>query len=98
MHLHHALLPDKLAAFGITGPDIGRLQRQGRLVAGERLVTVEQVSESRRGQRFAFIMDTRLCGAAAPARRDSDRTPTGRDRLPGGYKSSTRLLPYCGLG
>ena len=29
-----------------------------------RLVTVDQVSEPRRGQRFAFIMDTRLCDAA----------------------------------
>ena len=58
------MLPDRLAAFGITGPDIGRLQRDGRLVTGERLVTVEQVSEPRRGQRFAFIMDTRLCDAA----------------------------------
>ena len=27
-------------------------------------MTVEQVSEPRRGQRFAFIMDTRLCDAA----------------------------------
>jgi ribonuclease Z len=58
------MLPDKLAAFGITGPDIGRLQREGRLAAGDRLVTVEQVSEPRRGQRVAFIMDTRLCEAA----------------------------------
>jgi ribonuclease Z len=58
------MLPDKLDAFGITGPDIGRLQREGRLVAGDRLMTVEQVSEPRRGQRFAFIMDTRLCDAA----------------------------------
>jgi ribonuclease Z len=58
------MLPDRLAAFGITGPDIGRLQREGRLVTGERLVTVDQVSEPRRGQRFAFIMDTRLCDAA----------------------------------
>jgi len=28
------------------------------------VVTVEEVSEPRRGQRFAFIMDTRLCDAA----------------------------------
>ena len=27
------MLPDRLAAFGITGPDIGRLQREGRLVS-----------------------------------------------------------------
>jgi ribonuclease Z len=58
------MLPDKLAALGIAGPDIGRLQREGRLIAGDRVVTVEQVSEPRRGQRFAFIMDTRLCDAA----------------------------------
>src|ERR1700733_9240892 len=49
---------------GPPGPHIGRLQREGRLVSGERLVTVDQVSEPRRGQRFAFIMDTRLCDAA----------------------------------
>jgi ribonuclease Z len=58
------MIPDKLAALGIAGPDIGRLQREGRLAAGDGVVTVEQVSEPRRGQRFAFIMDTRLCDAA----------------------------------
>ena len=58
------MLPDKLAALGISGPDIGRLQREGRLAIGDGVVTVEQVSEPRRGQRFAFIMDTRLCDAA----------------------------------
>ena len=58
------MLPEKLAALGVTGPDIGRLQREGRLVAGGRTVTIEQVSEPRPGQRFAFIMDTRLCDAA----------------------------------
>jgi ribonuclease Z len=58
------MLPDKLAALGITGPDVGHLQRQGQLVAGDRVVTLDEVSEPRRGQRFAFIMDTRLCDAA----------------------------------
>jgi ribonuclease Z len=58
------MLPDKLAAFGVAGPDIGRLQHDGRLVTDDRLVTIEQVSEPRRGQRFAFIMDTRLCDGA----------------------------------
>ncbi|MCK1818911.1 ribonuclease Z [Streptomyces sp. XM83C] len=51
------MLPDRLAAHGIKGPDVGRLQREGRL--GD--VTLEDVSETRRGQRFAFVMDTRLC-------------------------------------
>jgi ribonuclease Z len=58
------MLPGKLAAFGITGPDIGLLQREGRLVTGDRVVGLEQVSEPRPGQRFAFIMDTRLCDGA----------------------------------
>ncbi len=58
------MLPGKLAALGISGPDVGRLQRDGRLRAGGREVTLAEVSEHRAGQRFAFIMDTRLCDAA----------------------------------
>ena len=58
------MLPEKLAALGVTGPDIGRLQREGRLAADGRTVTLEQASEPKPGQRFAFIMDTRLCDAA----------------------------------
>ena len=51
------MLPERLAAHGIAGPDIGRIQREGFLGG----VPLEAVSEERRGQRFAFVMDTRLC-------------------------------------
>ncbi|GAA3921425.1 ribonuclease Z [Streptomyces gulbargensis] len=51
------LLPERLAAHGIKGPDVGRLQREGVLGG----ITLDAVSEVRRGQRFAFVMDTRLC-------------------------------------
>ncbi|WP_369169295.1 ribonuclease Z [Streptomyces sp. R28] len=51
------MLPERLAAHGIKGPDVGRIQREG--VLGE--VSLQEVSEVRRGQRFAFVMDTRLC-------------------------------------
>ncbi|HWM39530.1 MAG TPA: ribonuclease Z [Streptomyces sp.] len=51
------MLPERLAARGITGPDISRLQREGEL----RGVRLEEVSEPRPGQRFAFVMDTRMC-------------------------------------
>ncbi|MFI1012891.1 ribonuclease Z [Streptomyces sp. NPDC020965] len=51
------MLPDRLAAHGLKGPDVGRLQREGELNG----VTLADVSEIRRGQRFAFVMDTRLC-------------------------------------
>ncbi|MFG1620714.1 ribonuclease Z [Kribbella sp. NPDC049227] len=55
------MLPDKLAAAGITGPAVGRLQQAGSLEVDGRLVRIEEVSEPRPGQRFAFVMDTRLC-------------------------------------
>ncbi|MGY4768273.1 ribonuclease Z [Kribbella sp. CWNU-51] len=55
------MLPDKLAALGIVGPAIGRLQQAGSLETDGRTVRIEDVSEPRPGQRFAFVMDTRLC-------------------------------------
>jgi ribonuclease Z len=58
------MLPGKLAAWGVTGPDIGRLRREGSILADGRRVTLAEVSEPRPGQRFAFIMDTGLCDAA----------------------------------
>jgi ribonuclease Z len=54
------LLPDRLAATGIAGPDVGRLQRGGSL----RGVRLEDVSVPRPGQRFAFVMDTAPCPGA----------------------------------
>ena len=58
------MLPAALAARGITGPDVGRLQRDGKLERDGAWTDLADVSEPRRGQKFAFIMDTRLCGAA----------------------------------
>ncbi|MFF2362403.1 ribonuclease Z [Streptomyces sp. NPDC058122] len=51
------MLPERLREHGIKGPDVGVLQREGTL----RGVTLDDVSEVRRGQKFAFVMDTRLC-------------------------------------
>ncbi|MGW3286803.1 ribonuclease Z [Streptomyces sp. NPDC001002] len=51
------MLPDRLAEHGIKGPDVGRIQREGSVDG----VPLAEVSETRRGQRFAFVMDTRLC-------------------------------------
>ena len=55
-----SLLPKRLTAAGITGPDVGRLQREGRI--GD--TTLEDVSIPRRGQNFAFVMDTAECKGA----------------------------------
>ncbi|GGU22254.1 ribonuclease Z [Lentzea flava] len=53
----HRMLPDKLKEHGIHGPQVRALQQDG-VFNGVRL---EDVSEPRKGQRFAFVMDTRLC-------------------------------------
>jgi ribonuclease Z len=66
------MLPDRLAARAIAGPDVGRLRRQGSLEVAGRVVTLEEVSEPRPGQSFAFVMDTRLCPAAVELARDVD--------------------------
>ncbi|GHH33414.1 ribonuclease Z [Streptomyces candidus] len=62
------MLPGRLAAHGIKGPDVGRLQRDGALHG----VTLAQVSEHRPGQRFAFVMDTRLCEGVHALAQDCD--------------------------
>lgn len=54
------MLPGRLAASGISGADVGRLQREGRL--GD--VRLEDVSVHRPGQRFGFVMDTAWCEGA----------------------------------
>ena len=53
-------LPDRLAAAGITGTDVGVLQREGSLGR----VRLEDVTVSRPGQGFAFVMDTAPCEGA----------------------------------
>ncbi|MFF3938016.1 ribonuclease Z [Streptomyces phaeofaciens] len=62
------MLPERLAAHGIRGADVGRIQREGALGG----VPLEDVSEARRGQRFAFVMDTRLCDGVHALAQDAD--------------------------
>jgi ribonuclease Z len=67
------MLPDRLEAAGIAGPDVGRLQREGSLVTGDgRTVTLNAMSEHRPGQVFAFVMDTRLCDGAVALAEGAD--------------------------
>ena len=65
-------LPQKLAAFGIVGPQIAALAAAGELRVGERTVRVEDVSVPRAGSVFAFVMDTRVCEGAVALARDAD--------------------------
>jgi ribonuclease Z len=62
------MLPGKLEEHGISGPDVGKLQREGRLGT----TRLEDVSTPRPGQRFAFVMDTRLCDAVYALSENAD--------------------------
>ncbi len=58
------MLPDRLAAAGIRGPAVGQLADHGVLEHDGRRIGLSEVSETRRGQRMAFVMDTGMCDAA----------------------------------
>jgi ribonuclease Z len=53
-------VPALLERFGLDGPAVGQLHAAGSIDWGGRTVDLSEVSEARPGQRFAFVMDTRL--------------------------------------
>lgn len=60
----HSVVPERLAARGISGADVGRLLRDGQLEVGGRTVRREEVTVPRPGQSVAFVLDTRACETA----------------------------------
>lgn len=58
------MLPERLAAAGLRGADVGVLLRNGVLEKAGQTYRVEDFSEARPGQVVAFVMDTRLCDGA----------------------------------
>ena len=66
------MLAERLAARGVRGPAVAQLQREGAVDVDGDLVRLEEVSEPRRGQVFAFVMDTRVCDAAVELARGAD--------------------------
>jgi ribonuclease Z len=63
-HDGRTMLPDKLAEAGLEGVAIKHLIQEGQAEVDGRTVRLEDVSVPKRGQSFAFIMDTRLCRGA----------------------------------
>ncbi|WP_131742536.1 ribonuclease Z [Actinomadura roseirufa] len=55
------MLPERLAARGVRGPLVRRLQEEGRVTTEDGTVALAEVSVRRPGQKVAFVMDTRLC-------------------------------------
>jgi ribonuclease Z len=67
-----SFLPEKLEKFGIRGKDVGRLKKEGALEINGKTVSLAEVSAEKRGQSFAFVMDTRLCVNAFRLAKDAD--------------------------
>ncbi|MEU7140451.1 ribonuclease Z [Nocardia sp. NPDC046473] len=66
------VLPDRLRAYGLSGPIITQLQQRGHVEISGRTITLDEVSEPRPGQSFAFVMDTRLCDGVHELAADTD--------------------------
>ena len=67
-----SLLPEKLKEYGIRGQEIGKLKNAGSLEINGKKISVEDCSVEKRGQSFAFVMDTRLCENAFRLAADAD--------------------------
>ena len=67
-----SLLPEKLEEFGIRGRDVGKLKDEGSIEIKGRTIAVEECSIEKKGQSFAFVMDTRVCENAFRLAKDVD--------------------------
>jgi ribonuclease Z len=66
------MIPERLAAASVTGPAISRLSEQGEIVVNGNTVRLDDMSEHKPGQSFAFIMDTRMTPAAIELAQNAD--------------------------
>ncbi len=55
---------EKLKEMGVDGPDVRKLEKEGRLLVGNQWVALDEVSHLRSGDVFAYVVDTRPCKEA----------------------------------
>lgn len=55
---------EDLKKLGVKGPAVRTLEREGKLQVGDHWVLLEEVSHVRKGDAFAYVIDTRPCKAA----------------------------------
>jgi ribonuclease Z len=67
-----AMLPEKLKEFGVSGRDIGKLKETGAIEINGKIVRREDASVFKKGQSFAFVMDTGVCRTAFELAKDVD--------------------------
>ncbi len=64
--------PAKLRKLGLQGPELGRLKVSGSIEVEGVTYRLEELASRRPGQSMAFVMDTRVCEAAANLARGVD--------------------------
>lgn len=67
-----SMLPEKLDELGIRGSDVGKLKRDGKIKTGGKTILRQDVSLFKKGQSFAFVMDTGVCDAAVELAQNVD--------------------------
>ncbi len=55
---------EELKQLGIDGPNVRKLEKEGKLLVNDRWVLLDEVSHVRKGDVFAYVVDTRPCQAA----------------------------------
>lgn len=66
------MLPEKLKELGVSGKDVGKLKEVGAIEINGKMIRREEASVFKKGQSFAFVMDTGVCGAAYELAKDAD--------------------------
>lgn len=54
----------KLQQYGIQGPSVTLLEKNGEIIVNDKRVTLDDVSEVRKGESIAVVIDTRVCPQA----------------------------------
>ena len=62
---------EALKSLGIDGPDVRKLEKEGKLCVKDRWVLLEEVSYLRPGDAFAYVVDTRPCREAIELSRNA---------------------------
>ena len=62
---------EDLKKFGIDGPDVRKLEKDGKIKINDRWVNLEEVSHVRIGDVLAYVVDTRYCKQAVEIARNA---------------------------
>lgn len=66
------MLHEKLDEHGVYGKNIGKLKKEKTIEIDGKMIDVREVSVLKKGLKMAFIMDTKICGAAFELAEDVD--------------------------